>query len=403
MAEPEPHRDVLRRFCEVAIPHSGHAPMPEGQPNNRSYKKQELAKLDPNTEYKKQIDPRGPRMDMKEALNRIASNLDLSTEEMKDVMRIVMKGEASDAQIGAFLMGLRLKSETIDEITGATEVMRELATKVTVNAEPLVDIVGTGGDGANLFNVSTAASFVVAAAGGFVAKHGNRAVSSKSGSADLLEKLGINLQMAPEEVARCVEQIGVGFMFAPAHHSAMKHAIGPRKELGCRTIFNILGPMTNPASVKRQLVGVFNRELCRPMAEVLHRLGATHIMVVCAKDGLDEISLASATHVAELKNGEIIEYDMTPEDVGIQSQSLVGLTVDTAEDSLKLIRAAFGRGHDEMAEKARDLIALNAGAAIYVAGLAKTPTAGVEMALDAMGSGLAAGKMSELADFSQCF
>ena len=330
-------------------------------------------------------------MDMKEALNRIASNLDLSTEEMKDVMRIVMKGEATDAQIGAFLMGLRIKSETIDEITGATEVMRELATRVTVNADPLVDIVGTGGDGANLFNVSTAASFVVAAAGGFVAKHGNRAVSSKSGSADLLEKLGINLQMAPEEVARCVEEIGVGFMFAPAHHGAMKHAIGPRKELGCRTLFNILGPMTNPASVKRQLIGVFTKELCRPMAEVLHRLGAEHI------------SLASATHVAELKNGEVTEYDITPEDLGIKSQALVGLTVNTAEDSLKLIRAAFGRGHDEMAEKARDLIALNAGAAIYVAGLAKTTAEGVEMALDAMGSGLAAGKMSELADFSQCF
>lgn len=270
-------------------------------------------------------------MDMKQALNRIASNLDLSRDEMRDVMSIVMNGEATDAQIGAFLMGLRLKSETIDEITGATEVMRELVTGVTVNAEPLIDIVGTGGDGANLFNVSSAAAFVVAAAGGFVAKHGNRGVSSKSGSADLIEKAGINLNMKPEEVARCVEQIGVGFMFAPAHHGAMKHAIGPRKELGCRTIFNILGPMTNPASVKRQLVGVFNRELCRPMAEVLYRLGAEHIMVVCAKDGLDEISLASATHVAELKNGEITEYDMTPEDVGIKSQSLVGLTVDTAK------------------------------------------------------------------------
>jgi anthranilate phosphoribosyltransferase len=192
-------------------------------------------------------------------------------------------------------------------------------------------------------------------------------------------------------------------MFAPAHHGAMKHAIGPRKELGCRTIFNILGPMTNPASVKRQLIGVFTKELCRPMAEVLQRLGAEHIMVVHSKDGLDEISLASSTHVAELKNGEITEYDITPEDLGIKSQALVGLTVDTAEDSLKLIRAAFGRGHDEISEKARDLIALNSGAAIYVAGLARTPREGVEMALDAMGSGLAAGKMSELADFSQCF
>ncbi|BEH16133.1 MULTISPECIES: anthranilate phosphoribosyltransferase [Marinobacter] len=342
-------------------------------------------------------------MDMKQALNRIASNLDLSREEMKDVMRIVMNGEATDAQIGAFLMGLRLKSETIDEITGATEVMRELATKVAVNASPLVDIVGTGGDGANLFNVSSAASFVVAAAGGYVAKHGNRGVSSKSGSADLIEKAGINLNMKPEEVARCVEQIGVGFMFAPAHHGAMKHAIGPRRELGCRTIFNILGPMTNPAGVTRQLIGVFSRELCRPMAEVLQRLGAEHIMVVHSKDGLDEISLASSTHVAELKSGEITEYDLTPEDLGIKSQSLVGLSVDGADASLKLIRAAFGRSHDETTEKARDMIALNAGAAIYVAGLARTAKEGVDMALDAMGSGLAAGKMSELADFSQCF
>lgn len=342
-------------------------------------------------------------MDMKQALNRIASNLDLSREEMKDVMRIVMNGEATDAQIGAFLMGLRLKSETIDEITGATEVMRELATKVAVNASPLVDIVGTGGDGANLFNVSSAASFVVAAAGGYVAKHGNRGVSSKSGSADLIEKAGINLNMKPEEVARCVEQIGVGFMFAPAHHGAMKHAIGPRRELGCRTIFNILGPMTNPAGVTRQLIGVFSRELCRPMAEVLQRLGAEHIMVVHSKDGLDEISLASSTYVAELKNGEITEYDLTPEDLGIKSQSLVGLSVDGADASLKLIRAAFGRSHDETTEKARDMIALNAGAAIYVAGLARTAKEGVDMALDAMGSGLAAGKMSELADFSQCF
>jgi len=342
-------------------------------------------------------------MDMKQALSRIASNLDLSREEMKDVMRIVMNGEATDAQIGAFLMGLRLKSETIDEITGATEVMRELATKVEINASPLVDIVGTGGDGANLFNVSSASAFVVAAAGGYVAKHGNRGVSSKSGSADLIEKAGINLDMKPEEVARCVEQIGVGFMFAPAHHGAMKHAIGPRRELGCRTIFNILGPMTNPAGVTRQLIGVFTRELCRPMAEVMQRLGAEHIMVVCSKDGLDEISLATVTHVAELKDGEITEYDLTPEDLGIKSQSLVGLTVDGADESLALIKAAFGRSHDETTEKARDMIALNAGAAIYIAGLAKTTKEGVDMALDAMGSGLAAGKMSELADFSQCF
>jgi anthranilate phosphoribosyltransferase len=340
-------------------------------------------------------------MNMKQAMNRIASNLDLSREEMKDVMRIVMSGEATDAQIGALLMGLRLKSETIDEITGATEVMRELVTGVTVHAEPLLDVVGTGGDGANLFNVSSAATFVVAAAGGFVAKHGNRAVSSKSGSADLLEKVGINLSMTPEDVARCVEKTGVGFMFAPAHHGAMKHAIGPRKELGCRTLFNILGPMTNPAGVKRQLIGVFTRELCLPMAEVLQRLGSEHIMVVSSKDGLDEISLASATYVAELKNGELTEYEITPEDLGIDSQSLVGLTVDTAEESLALIRAAFGKGEHAMAGKARDMIALNAGAAIYVAGLATTAKEGVAIALETMVSGRAADKVAEVAEVSQ--
>ncbi|MCH8497981.1 MAG: anthranilate phosphoribosyltransferase [Marinobacter sp.] len=341
-------------------------------------------------------------MDMKAALNRIAANLDLSRDEMKAVMRIVMSGEATDAQIGAFLMGLRMKSETIEEITGAVEVMRELATPVTINASPLVDIVGTGGDGANLFNVSSAASFVVAAAGGFVAKHGNRSVSSKSGSADLLEMAGVNLALTPEEVGRCVEQIGVGFMFAPAHHGAMKHAIGPRKEMGLRTIFNILGPMTNPAGVKRQLIGVFSQALCRPMAEVLKTLGSEHIMVVHAKDGLDEISLATSTHVAELKNGEITEYDITPEDLGVESRSLVGLTVDGAEQSLALIKTALGNRHDELAEKAHDMIALNAGAAIYVAGLADNLKMGVEMAQDAIGSGLAYGKMSELADFSHC-
>ncbi|PCM43019.1 anthranilate phosphoribosyltransferase [Marinobacter sp. ANT_B65] len=342
-------------------------------------------------------------MNMKDALNRVADNLDMSRDEMKQVMRIVMSGEATDAQIGALLMGLRTKSETVDEITGAVEVMRELVTGVNIKAEPLVDIVGTGGDGSNLFNVSSASAFVVAAAGGFVAKHGNRAVSSKSGSADLIEQAGINLNLTPEQVARCVEQIGVGFMFAPAHHGAMKHAVGPRKEMGCRTLFNILGPMTNPAGVKRQLLGVFSKALCRPMAEVLQKLGSEHIMVVASKDGLDEISLASTTHVAELKNGEITEYDITPEDLGIKSQSLVGLSVNNAEDSLNLIKAAFGRGHDDMAEKARDLIALNAGAAIYIAGLAPTVKSGVEMALDAMGSGLAAGKLAELADFSHCF
>lgn len=342
-------------------------------------------------------------MDMKTALARVVDQLDLSTAEMKSVMGQIMRGEATDAQIGAFLMGLRMKSETIDEIVGAVQVMRELASPVRIDVANLVDIVGTGGDGANLFNVSTAASFVVAAAGGHVAKHGNRAVSSKSGSADLLEQAGIKLGIKPEDVVRCVEEIGVGFMFAPAHHSAMKHAIGPRKELGMRTLFNILGPMTNPAGVRHQLIGVFSEKLCRPMAEVLKRLGSEHILVVHAADGLDEISLASRTHVAELKNGEVHEYDILPEDLGVKSQSLIGLTVESAEESLALIKAALGRTHDEKTEKARDLVILNAGAAIYAADLAGTLKEGVDMAGDAIGSGLALGKLQELADFTRVF
>ncbi len=341
-------------------------------------------------------------MDMKTALARVVEHLDLSVDEMKAVMRLIMTGEATDAQIGGFLVALRMKSESIDEIVGATEVMRELVTPVTARAHPMVDIVGTGGDGANLFNVSTAASFVVAAAGGHVAKHGNRSVSSKSGSADLLEQMDIKLDLPPEAIGRCIDEIGVGFMFAPAHHGAMRHAIGPRRELGLRTLFNILGPMTNPAGVRHQLIGVFAGKLCRPMAEVLHRLGSEHVLVVHSQDGLDEISLANRTHVAELRNGEIREYDIVPEDFGIHSQSLVGLTVESAAESLALVREALGRGHGERAEKARDLVILNAGAAIYAADMAASLKEGMDLAADAIGSGLALAKVQELADFSRC-
>ena len=247
-------------------------------------------------------------MDIKTALDNVVNGQDLSSAEMRDVMRQIMTGNAGDAQIGAFLVALRIKGETIDEIAGAVEVMRELATGVQVAGEHLVDIVGTGGDESNLFNVSTASTFVVAAAGGRVAKHGNRSVSSNSGAADLLEAAGVNLNLSPAQVGLCVEELGVGFMFAPAHHSAMKHAIGPRKELGLRTIFNILGPMTNPAGVTRQLIGVYKKELCKPMAEVLGRLGAEHIMVVHSADGLDEISIAEQTFVAEYRDGGVREY-----------------------------------------------------------------------------------------------
>jgi anthranilate phosphoribosyltransferase len=339
---------------------------------------------------------------MKTALARVVDRLDLNRTEMQAVMRAVMTGECSDAQIGGFLVALRMKSESIDEIEGAARVMRELVTRVDVGPlDHLVDIVGTGGDGANLFNVSTAASFVVAAAGGHVAKHGNRAVSSKSGSADLLEQAGICLDLTPAQEARCIREVGVGFMFSVNHHSAMKHAIGPRRELGLRTLFNILGPLTNPAGVKRQLTGVFSRELCKPLAEVLGRLGCEHAMVVHARDGLDEISLAGPTFVAEWRDGEVRAYELTPEDVGLESQSLVGLSVADAAASLALITDALGQQRGKYAARAADMIALNAGAALHVAGLARSVREGVTMAQDVISVGGALQKLRELADVTQ--
>jgi anthranilate phosphoribosyltransferase len=274
---------------------------------------------------------------------------------------------------------------------------------VQIDAERLVDTCGTGGDGMNIFNVSTAAAFVVAAAGGRVAKHGNRAVSGKSGSADLLEAAGVNLNLTPEQVARCVESVGVGFMFAPAHHGAMKYAIGPRRELGLRTIFNMLGPMTNPAGVKHQVLGVFSKALCRPLAEVLQRLGSEHVLVVHAQDGLDEISLAAPTFVAELKDGVVSEYSIQPEDFGIKSQSLIGLTVDGAEQSLALIRDALTKRKGEQGQKAADMIVLNAGAALYAADLASSLKEGVQLAHDALHTGLAWEKLQELVSFTAVF
>lgn len=338
-------------------------------------------------------------MVIKQALSLVMEGQHLSREIMFDAMAQIMSGGATDAQIGAFLVGLRLKGETIDEITGAVEVMRQLATKVNINGEHLVDIVGTGGDESNLFNVSTIASVVVAAAGGRVAKHGNRSVSSKSGAADLLETAGVNLSISPTQVALCVDQIGLGFMFAPAHHSAMKYAIGPRKELGLRTIFNILGPMTNPAGVKRQLIGVYDQALCRPIAEVLGRLGAEHVMVVHSADGLDEISIAAETYVAEYKLGVLSEYSLLPEDFFGRRQTLDGLCVDNAEQSLKLIFSAL----DGNISKAADLISINAGAALYVAGCVQTINEGVSVAQKAISSGDASRKINQLVALTNSF
>ncbi|MDS7693552.1 anthranilate phosphoribosyltransferase [Acinetobacter soli] len=341
-------------------------------------------------------------MNIQQALNHITKNIHLTQPQMEDVMRSIMQGEATDAQIGALMMGLRMKGESIDEITAAARVMRELAIKIDVSDIPhLVDIVGTGGDGQNLFNVSTASSFVIAAAGATIAKHGNRGVSSKSGSSDLLEQAGINLDLDMQQTERCIREMGVGFLFAPNHHKAMKYAVAPRRELGIRSIFNLLGPLTNPAGVKRFVLGVFSDELCRPIAEVMRQLGAEHVMVVHSKDGLDEISLASATHVAELKNNEITEWVLNPEDVEIPSQTLSGLIVADSSESLKLIKDALGRNKSDLGEKAANMIALNAGAGIYVSGLSTSYKQGVALAHDIIYGGQALEKMSILSEFTK--
>ncbi len=336
-------------------------------------------------------------MDIQAAIRALTEGQSLSSEDMQAVMRQIMTGEATPAQIGGFLIALRMKGETVDEITGAARVMRELATGVKISADHVVDTCGTGGDGAHIFNVSTASALVVAAAGGKVAKHGNRSVSSSSGSADVLEAAGVNLALNPQQVANCVEQLGVGFMFAPAHHSAMKHAIGPRREMAVRTVFNLLGPLTNPAGAPNQVLGVFGRQWLRPLAEVLQRLGSHHVMVVHAEDGLDEISIAGTTHVAELNNGQIREYDISPEQFGLQRSPLDGLVVSDAAASLTLIRAALGGEPGPAA----DIIKLNAGAAIYVSGLSGNLDAGIARAGDILVSGVALDKLDELVRFSQ--
>jgi len=335
-------------------------------------------------------------MDMQSAIKTVLARQDLSADEMNDVMRIIMTGEATPAQIGGFLVGLRMKGETVDEIAAAAKVMRELATGVKVSGDHVVDIVGTGGDGSNTFNISTACTFVVAAAGGTVAKHGNRSVSSKSGSADLLEAAGVKLELNAEQVAKCINDVGVGFMFAPMHHSAMKHAIGPRKEMAVRTIFNVLGPLTNPAGAPNQLLGVFDDDLVEPLAEVLNKLGSNHVMVVHSEDGMDEISIGAATNVAELKDGKIKTYSITPEEFGLSKTSISELAVNSAEESLAVIKKVL----NNEAGAAKDIVKLNSGAAIYVAGLADSLAAGIEKAEEVIASGAAKSKLEELVGLS---
>ena len=336
-------------------------------------------------------------MTIQEAIAAVCSRQDLYAEEMISIMRTIMTGEATDAQIGAFLMGLRMKGEAIDEIVGAASVMRELSQKVNVPEDFLVDTCGTGGDGANIFNVSTASAFVVAAAGGRVAKHGNRSVSSKSGSADVLEASGVCLDLDVSQVANCIETLGVGFMFAPAHHSAMRYAIGPRKELGMRTIFNVLGPLTNPANAPNQVLGVFDETLLTPLAEVLRRLGSRHVLVVCSEDGLDELSVSAASRVAELKDGRIREYRIKPQDFNLDLSDRDDLIVENSEESLEMVKIALTAGD----HPASDIVALNAGAAIYAAGCAHSIQDGVEAAWDVMESGEAIHKLEALAELTQ--
>ncbi|UQB42029.1 anthranilate phosphoribosyltransferase [Thiomicrospira microaerophila] len=337
-------------------------------------------------------------MELSDALNQLLARKDLSQADMQSLMTQLMSGQANDAQIGALLIALRMKGETIDEITAAAKVMRQLSTKVELEGMAhLVDTCGTGGDGANIFNVSTATAFVAAAAGAKVAKHGNRSVSSKSGSADLLETAGVNLNLTANQVAACVEQVGVGFMFAPAHHGAMKHVIGARKALGVRTIFNLLGPLTNPANAPYQVLGVYDAALLLPFAQVLQKLGSKHVMVVHAEDGLDEISVSSLTQVAELKDGEITQWTLNPQDYDLDHPSLQELVVQSSVESLNLIRAALHNSDGA----ARDIICLNAGAALYVSGLADDYAAGVMLARQTIAQGLASKKFDEFIQFTQ--
>ena len=335
-------------------------------------------------------------MDIATAIANVVEKRDLSAADMESVMRTIMTGQATPAQIGGFLVGLRMKGESVDEIAAAARVMRELATRVDIGGAHLVDTCGTGGDGASTFNISTASAIVAAAAGARVAKHGNRSVSSSSGSADVLEAAGVKLDLAPAQVAACIDQVGVGFMFAPQHHSAMRHAIGPRKEMRVRTLFNLLGPLTNPAGAPNQVLGVFSPDWLEPLAEVLRQLGSEHVLVVHAEDGLDEISIAAATRVAELRDGEISVYTIAPEEFGLQRADLSVIAVDNAEQSLAMIRSVF----EDQPGPARDIVRLNAGAAIYAAGLTASLADGVALAAEVIASGKAAHTYQALIDVS---
>ena len=332
-----------------------------------------------------------------EAIQRTVEHREIFHDEMLHVMRQIMRGELTPAQIAGFIIGLRVKKETVGEIAAAAQVMREFATLVPLKDQHhVVDVVGTGGDGAHTFNISTAATFVAAAAGAKVAKHGNRSVSSRSGSADVLEALGAKLELTPAQIAQSVESVGVGFMFAPSHHPAMKHAAVVRKELGVRTIFNILGPLTNPAGAQNQLMGVFHTDLVGILTRVLQRLGARHVMVVYGRDGLDEISISGETLVGELRNGEIREYELHPSQFGLEVYDRRAIQVNSVEESKQMVLAVL----DNQPGPALNIVLLNAGAALYVAGVAKSLEDGIERARKVIVKGEAKQKLDDFVVFT---
>ncbi len=336
-------------------------------------------------------------MDIQSAIRGVVAGHDLSFGEMHDVMQVIMSGDATPAQIAGLLIALRMKGETIDEIAAAASVMRELAVHVDVGVSPLIDTCGTGGDGIGTFNISTAAAFVTAAAGGYIAKHGNRAASGASGSADVLEAAGARIDLSAADVARCVREVGVGFMFAPAHHGATRHAAGPRRELGTRTLFNVLGPLTNPANASVQLMGVFDDAWVPRAAQVLARLGVARAMVVHAEDGMDEISIASPTHAAELNDGAIRTYTIEPTDYGITRQPLSTLAAANAAASLAIIHDVF----DGNPGPAHDIVALNAGAAIYLGGMTADLGSGIERARAVIANGEACARFHRFIEFTR--
>ena len=338
-------------------------------------------------------------MNIQAAIKSAIARQDLSQQDMTAVMTQIMSGECTPAQIGGFLVGMRMKGETVDEITAAAMVMRGLSTRVNVNLDHLVDTCGTGGDASGSFNISTASAIVTAAAGAHVAKHGNRSVSGATGSADVLEAAGVNLNITPEQVADCISQVGVGFMFAQKHHSAMRHAIGPRKEMATRTIFNVLGPLTNPASAPNQVIGVFDKALVEPIAHVLAQLGSRHVMVAHSDDGMDEVSVSAVTHIAELKDGEVKTYSVSPSDFGLEMTDITALKVDTVAQSLAVIQSVFA----DTSGPARDIVCVNAGAAIYVSGIVDSWSAGVQMAQSVIASGKAANVLKELVEKSNSY